>query len=223
MKTKLLLVLSVILCGTCLASQELKQSTQIVVAIGPFVDKTDGLTPEVDIDFTAADECHIMKANGAAAVSIKAATWADYPDVNGFYKLTLTTSHTDTLGPLTIAVHDDSVCLPVMARFSVIDPNVWDQKYSTGELKGVDLDNMKGGTILDVTDAAYASAFETILNDYGLTATRIGYLDTIPSLPLIGDIETAADDVWGVIMTGTTTYGTAFEAQYNKILGMRGR
>ena len=140
MRTKILLSLLALgaVAGAAFATQELRQSTEVDVVIGPFVDKTDGLTPECDIDFSATDECHLMKADGAAAVSIKAATWADYPDVNGYYKLTLTTSHTDTMGPLTIAINDDSVCLPVLARFAVLDANAWDTKYTHAGMKTTD-------------------------------------------------------------------------------------
>ena len=99
----------------------LKQSTQLVVRVGPFVDVGDGFTPETGITLGAADEAELLKANGAATVDISGATWAAITGADGWYNLTLTTAHTDTVGELLVVVHDDSVCLPVFARFQVIE------------------------------------------------------------------------------------------------------
>lgn len=110
----------------------LKQSTQIKVRIGPFVDVGDGFTPETGITLGAADEAELLKANGAATVDIAAATWAAVTGADGWYDLTLTTSHTDTIGELVVVVQDDSVCLPVFARFQVVEEEVYDDLYGSG-------------------------------------------------------------------------------------------
>jgi len=103
----------------------LKADTQVVVRIGPFVDATNGVTPETGVDLSTADQAELLKATGAT-VSLAAATWAAITDVGGWYDLTLTTSHTDTEGPLTVIVQDESVCLPVFARFTVVPANVYE-------------------------------------------------------------------------------------------------
>ena len=113
-------------------SMILKQSTQIVVRIGPFVDVTDGFTPEVGVLLSTADEAEALKAAGAATVDISAATWAAITGADGWYNLTLTTSHTDTIGELIIVVQDDSVCLPVFMRFQIIEEAAYDAIYGTG-------------------------------------------------------------------------------------------
>jgi hypothetical protein len=108
----------------------LKQSTQIKVRIGPFVDVTDGATPETGVTLGAADQAEALKANGAATVDISAATWAAVTGADGWYDLTLTTSHTDTVGELIIVVQDSSVCLPVFQRFQVIEEALYDGLYA---------------------------------------------------------------------------------------------
>ena len=102
--------------------QELKANTQVIVIVGPFVDVTDGFTPETGITLGAADEAELLKHGSTTVVDISAATWAAVTSCDGYYGLTLTTSHTDTEGMLTVVVQDDSVCLPVRAQFMVLAP-----------------------------------------------------------------------------------------------------
>lgn len=111
-------------------SQVLRQSTQVIVVIGPFVDVTDGFTPETGITLSGADEAEILKSNTSTTTDISGATWAAITGCDGWYALTLTTSLTDTVGALTVMVNDDSVCLPVFARFQVIEEAAYDAMYA---------------------------------------------------------------------------------------------
>lgn len=120
-------------------TQILRQSTQVVVHVGPFVDVTDGFTPEVGITLSGADEAELLKAGATTTTDISAATWAAITGADGWYALTLTTSHTDTVGTLTVVVHDDSVCLPVLARFQVVEENVFDAFYAGSAALGTDV------------------------------------------------------------------------------------
>lgn len=111
-------------------AQVLRQSTQVVVRIGPAVAVGDGFTPVTTLDLSTADEAELLKAAGAATVSIAAATFAAIASVDGWYDLTLTTSHTDTVGTLDIVINDDSLILPIFARFQVIEEAVFDDLYA---------------------------------------------------------------------------------------------
>lgn len=104
----------------------LKQSTAATVRVGPFVDATNGVTPETGITLGAADQAEILKQGSGATVDISAATWAAITGVGGWYDLSLTTSHTDTCGALYIIVQDESVCLPVFMHCTVLQANVYD-------------------------------------------------------------------------------------------------
>lgn len=111
-------------------TQILRQSTQIVVHVGPFVDFADGLTPETGVTLSGADEAELLKAGATTTTSISGATWAAITSCDGWYALTLTTSLTDTVGPLDIIVQDDSLCLPVHARFQVIEEAAYDALFA---------------------------------------------------------------------------------------------
>ena len=104
----------------------LKADTAATVRVGPFVDATDGVTPETGVTLSGAAQAELLKEGNGATVDISGATWAAITGVGGWYDLSLTTSHTDTLGGLTIIVQDESVCLPVFVRCVVLQANVYD-------------------------------------------------------------------------------------------------
>lgn len=103
----------------------LKQSTAATLRVGPFMDATNGVTPETGITLGAADQAELLKHTGAT-VDISGATWAAVTGVGGWYDLSLTTSHTDTLGMLTVVVQDESVSTPAFARAMVVPAMVYD-------------------------------------------------------------------------------------------------
>lgn len=104
----------------------LKQSTAATVRVGPFVDATNGVTPETGVTLSGADQAEILKQGSGATVDISGATWAAITGVGGWYDLSLTTSHTDTVGALYIIVQDESVCLPVFMHCTVLKAEVYD-------------------------------------------------------------------------------------------------
>lgn len=110
----------------------IRQSTQVVVRIGPAIAVGDGFTPVVTLALGTADEAELLKAAGVATVDISAATFAAVTGADGWYDLTLTTSHTDTVGDLTVIIQDDSLILPIFARFQVVEEAVYDAMFASG-------------------------------------------------------------------------------------------
>lgn len=133
--------------------QILKADTEIKVVIGPFVDVGDGFTPETGITLGAADEAELIKHNAASVTDISGNTWAAITSCDGWYNLTLTTGNLDTEGMLTVVVQDDSVCLPVHARFMVVNANVYDSLYAAAATDYLQVDTTQvGGDTQSATD-----------------------------------------------------------------------
>ena len=82
--------------------QILKQSTQVIVRVGPFVDVGDGFTPQTDIGL-AGNEAELLK-NASVEVDISGRTFTAVTNCRGWYDLTLITGDTDTVGLLTVVV-----------------------------------------------------------------------------------------------------------------------
>ena len=134
----------------------LKQSTQVKQLIGPFIDATDGFTPETGITLGAADEAEAWKHDASAVTDISGNTWAHIAD--GMYNLTLTTSDTNTVGTLSVIVLDTSVCRPIRVTFMVLTANVYDSLVGGS---GVDLLDVNIAQISE--DATAADTLERML------------------------------------------------------------
>ena len=170
----------------------LRQSTGIDVRIGPAVDATDGVTPETTLDLSTADQAEILKANGAATVSISAATMVAVTGADGWYDLTLTTAHTDTVGEMVIVIQDSSLCLPIFARFQVVTAAVYDKLFD-------------GSASLNDLSAAQVNAeCDTAISDAALaTSAALATVDTKVDI-LDGKINTVDNNVDAILVdTGT--------------------
>lgn len=110
---------------------ELRANTQVRVPIGPAVAVGDGFVPVTTLTLSGADEAELIKYDATGGVDISGRTFAAYATtaVDGYKLATLTTSDTDTEGPLTVVVQDDSLILPIRNDFMVLSEAAWDSKY----------------------------------------------------------------------------------------------
>lgn len=113
----------------------LKQSTSVDVALGPFVDSDDGVTPLTALTITQPD-VRLKKNGGAWAQKAAAQTLAH--EENGWYEVTLDATDTNTLGLLRVAVHEAGA-LPVWQDFMVVPANVYDSLVSGSDALDVSL------------------------------------------------------------------------------------
>jgi len=186
----------------------LKADTQIKVRIGPFVDVTDGYTPETGVTLGSADEAELLKTNGAATVDISGNTWAAVAACDGWYDLTLTAGNLDTEGQLTVVVQDDSVCLPVHKEFMVVNANVYDSLFAAATTDYLQVDTIQ------VTGTAQTA------NDIGADTDAI-LVDTneiqgkLPTNKFMGSSDGADDD--GNIDAILTDTGTTLQAELDAI------
>lgn len=104
----------------------LRQSTQVVKMIGPYLDKTDGVTEEVGL---AGGGTEISKEPGAA---FGTGPTLGTHDAEGWYPVTLTTTHTDTVGLLKLKGQDAATHLPVWEEWTVVEEAVYDALYAAG-------------------------------------------------------------------------------------------
>lgn len=126
----------------------LKQSTSVDVPIGPFLDATDGVTPETGLTITQPDIR--LKKNGGAWAQKAAAQTLSHEE-NGFYEVTLDATDTNTLGLMRLAVFESGAA-PVWEDFLVVPANVWDSYFST-DLLQVDATQWLGSAIATPTVA----------------------------------------------------------------------
>lgn len=128
----------------------LKQSTAATVVLGPFVDATDGVSPETGLSVTQA-ETRLSKNGGAFAQKNDANTASHGEEGN--YLLALDATDTGTLGRLRVSVYIAGA-LPVWADFMVLPANVFDSLVSGSDTLDVQVTGMGAGV---VTAAAVAT------------------------------------------------------------------
>lgn len=190
-------------------TQILRQSTQVVVRIGPFVDVADGFTPETGVTLSGADEAELLKAAGAATVSIAGNTFAAITGADGWYDLTLSTTDTNTIGTLDVVVNDDSVCLPVFSRFQVIEEAAYDTIYAASALPA-STTNITAGTVTTATNVTTVNGLAANV----ITATSIA-ADAITAAKIAAgaiDAATFAADVDAEILSYIVDDATRIDA-----------
>jgi hypothetical protein len=156
------LFIASLVCQPALAVVHLKQSTSVDVSIGPFVDATDGVTPESALTITQPD-VRLKKNNGNWAQ--KAASQTLSHEENGYYEVTLDATDTNTLGTLRVAV-SESGALPVWQDFMVLPANVWDNT-------AVPTENTAGYPIVTIKDGTGAGEIDTVS---GIVASNVALI-----------------------------------------------
>jgi len=134
--------------------QVLKADTQVVIILGPAVDKSDGVTLESGL-VTAMDTTTTgirISKNGAAWADRAATVVATVYD-EGWYRVTLKSGDVDTEGTLDVMYEDATTCLPLFARFQVVNANVYDSLYAAATTDYLQVDTFQlGGVTQSATD-----------------------------------------------------------------------
>lgn len=120
----------------------LKQSTTATIALGKFVDSTDGVTAETALTIAQADVR--LSKNGGTFAQVNEATSASHME-NGYYTKDVNATDTNTAGLLTVAVQP-SGALPVRHDYLVWPANIYDSFFSS-DLLQVDLTQISGAAV----------------------------------------------------------------------------
>ena len=179
----------------------LKQSTAVDVALGPFLDETDGKTAETGLTITQPDIR--LKKNGGAWAQKNAAQTLSHEEA-GWYEVALDTTDTNTLGILIVAVHE-SGALPVWREFIVVPANIYDSVVSGSDLLQVDVQELEGDSqssvdLKDFADAGYDPSTNKVqgvvlvdsvtdLADGSINAAALA-ADTITAAKIAADVST---------------------------------
>jgi len=200
----------------------LKQSTAVTLKVGPFLDDTDGKTPETALTISQAD-VRLSKNGGNYAQKNESS--AGTHDELGDYYIDLDATDTNTLGLLKLQIQE-SGALPVWDDFIVLPANVYDSLVlgtdnlqidqvqlggstqsstdlkdfaddgydpSTNKVEGVKtVDTTTTNTDMRGTDNAALAA--TALSTAVWTAARAGYLDNLD----IGEVVAGLSDITGL-------------------------
>ena len=200
----------------------LRQSTSVVISFGPFLDVGDAATLEIGL-VSALDHAStgiLLSKNGGALTIRSAAVTATTYDAYGNYRVTLSTTDTDTLGTLRMQFIETATCLPVWQDFMVLPANVWDSLYGSDKLDvnveewnatAVPAEHTAGYPIVTVKDGTGTGEINTnagavALVDLVTTTTTATNVTTVNGLA--AGVITAASIADNAIDTATFAAGT---------------
>lgn len=205
----------------------LRQNTATRVTVGPFLDKTDGITPETALTVTNEKLTLVVDDGGVPTLVIDAAPTASggnndmvhiSGDDAGFYDLELTATQTNYVGRAMLALTDAANHCPVFHEFMILPANVYDS------LMGADNLNVNaskiGGTTQTGRDIG-ASVLVSVGTGTGQINVSGGKVPaTVDAADVSGNPnvtanavsttvrDAIADSVWDEARSGHTTSGT---------------
>ena len=188
----------------------LRADTDQTEMVGPFLDKTDGVSLEIGL---AGDASDISKDGLAFGTGPVLGTY----DSHGMYPVAITVAMTGTEGSFFLSVDDPATHLHVWHEFTVIPQKVYD--------------SMILGTDTLEVDAIAISASTTAADDLEANISNVaralvsGTADSGDTLTLVDSVRTEADDYWNgqlLVITSGTLLGqsrviTNFVASSNTI------
>lgn len=181
----------------------LQQSTSVIVTVGPFVDATDGVTAETALS-PSATNVRIYKAGATASVDVSAATWTHVE--LGMYRITLTTAHTDTCGPMMLVAQISGARL-VIHEFHVA-PATTQAMLVSGSALPADVTAIVGNGTAATLMVFPALTIQNFTVGSGSTTTRIAT-----------DLTESVSDHWNgrtvIFYTGTLAKQAATIEDYN--------
>lgn len=153
-----------------------RQGATHKVPIGPAVAVGDGFTPTAALDLSTADTAYAILHDNATAIDISGYTMAAVANATGQYLLTLQAAISGTVGQMRITITDDSLMLPLIADFTILDTAAYDAKYKDGAEGPLQATTV--GRKLDVSAAGAAGIdwanVEGKTATVGLTGTTVG-------------------------------------------------
>ena len=145
----------------------LKTNTAVIVTVGPFYDKTDGVTIEGALTITNEKITLVKDTDDGNAPTIildniAGATSGTANDLNyitnndaGLMQLELAAADVNFLGRLFLSITDAANHVPVFHEFQVISAQMFDAMFGTGNLNA-DVVNWKGSAAPAMTGDAFA-------------------------------------------------------------------
>ncbi len=175
----------------------LRQSTAIVVPIGPAIEIADFIASVNDLAAGTVDALVLWKQGDEAFADISGeVTLATVG--HGRYKITLSETHTNTVGFMQLVVRDDSEALQFEANFQVVTQAIYDANYGP---------NATPAPAFILAAQATLSTSQVIEQDVTLVQYSTGpvlvwYVTDADGNPV--DVEAAYDDIRLDVFDGRT-------------------
>lgn len=118
--------------------RDLRSNTATRVAVGPFLDKTDGITPKVGLTVTSEKLTLVVDTGGVPTLVLDTAPTASggandmvhiTGDDSGFYDLELAAADVNYVGRAILGLNDVATHVPVFHEFRILSAAEYDRIY----------------------------------------------------------------------------------------------
>ncbi len=169
----------------------LKQSTAFTDRIGPFLDKTDGVTEEIGLT-TAASAIFLSKAGGNFGAKNESTALSH--DQDGWYVIIYDATDTDTVGLLKVLVQAPATHLPVWEYYEVLEEVIYDALFaaSANAFAGAAGSTTLGVGVLDAAAIAADAITEAKIADDAIAAEHIAAAAFVAATFAAGAIDATA-------------------------------
>lgn len=184
----------------------LKQSTAVTIILGPYVDDTDGKTPETALTIVQADV--LLMKNGGSQAQKNDATAATHRSA-GRYAVPLNATDTNTLGILRVDA-DKAGALPLWDEYLVVPAHAYDSlvgttgalRANTVEIAGsseaaADLSEMAATKVKGTVTNAGISPSATVFEASDITNATTDFYKGLTLKFITGALAGQATDVTG--------------------------
>jgi len=193
----------------------LRQSTAVDVLIGPFVDSTDGDAEETGLTISQAD---VLLSKNGQPVAQKNDNTTCAADADGFYNCELDATDTNTVGQLTLYVHEAGA-LAVRHDYQVVEEAVYDISFAASATGAVPVASIAANAITatainaDAFTAAKFAADVTTEFQSGLaTAAALDTVDNFLDTEVAAILAAVDTEVAAIITTLGTPAGVSLAA-----------
>lgn len=188
----------------------MKTNTATRVTVGPFLDKTDGITPEVSLTVTSEKLTLVVDTGGVPTLILDAAPTASggnndmvhiTGDDAGFYDLELAAADVNYVGRAMLALTDVATHCPVFHEFMILPANVYDSLVGGSDNLEVDILQL-GGVAQSATDLK-----DFVDTGYDPTAHKVAGVVLADTVTTYTGNTPQTGDVYAIVNNGT--YGNS--------------
>jgi hypothetical protein len=201
----------------------LKTNTAVTITVGPFLDKTDGVTAEVALTVANSKITAVAETDNNSAPTLVLDNVAGNDATNtlahitnddaGYYSLLLTAANTNRVGRFKIAIMDAANHCPVFHEFIILPAQVYDSLIlgtdlldaNTSQLGGTTQTGRDVGASVLLSSGTGTGQVSLSAGAVLLQATQTGV--TIPTVTTVGSVTGAVGSVTGAVGSVTGNVG----------------
>lgn len=213
----------------------LRQNTAVIITVGPFYDKTDGVTIETGLTIT--NEKITLTADtddGSAPTNIldnvTGATSGTDNDLNyisgndaGIMQLELSAANTNRVGRMFLSITDAANHVPVFHEFMVLPGVIYDAFVLGTDALTADVDTIKGQTVTCAAGVTVLASVGTAATSTAQTGDAYGRLGAPAGASVSADIAAVKSDAAAILLDTGTDGVVLPQAQADKVWGTAAR